>query len=86
MPILQSLGVAKAAALSAFHALSGADNTGSFSGKGKLACWKVFNRAGEDVIIALTNLGTTEYPDEDTIVPVRACKSVSPRIPKTDVT
>ena len=35
--------------------------------KGKLACWKVFNRADEDVIIALTNLVTKEYPDEDTI-------------------
>ena len=45
----------------------GADNTGSFSGKGKLACWKVFNRADEDVITALANLGTTEHPDEDTI-------------------
>ena len=67
MPIFQSLGAAKAAALPAFHALSGADNTSSFSGKGKLACSKVFNRADEDVITALANLGTTEYPDEDTI-------------------
>ena len=33
MPIFQSLGAAKAAALPAFHALSRADNTGSFSGK-----------------------------------------------------
>mgnify|MGYP000084937868 FL=1 len=32
-----------------------------------MACWKVFNRADEDVITALANLGTTEYPDEDTI-------------------
>ena len=67
MPISQSLGAAKAAALPAFHALSGADNTDSFSGKGKLACWKVFNRADVDVITALANLGTTEYPDEDSI-------------------
>ena len=51
----------------AFHALSGADNTGSFSGKGKLACWEVFNRPDEDVITALANLRTTEHPDEDTI-------------------
>jgi len=67
MPIFQSLGAAKPADLPAFHALSGADNTCSFSGKGKLACWKVFNRADEDVITALANLGTTEHPDEDTI-------------------
>ena len=38
MAIFQSLRAAKAAALPAFNALSGADNTGSFSGKGKLAC------------------------------------------------
>ena len=67
MPIFQSLGAAKAAALPAFYALSGADNTGSFSGKGKLACWKVFIRADEDVITALANLGTKEHSDEDTI-------------------
>jgi len=36
-PILQALGQAKTAALPAFHTISGADNTGSFSGKGKLA-------------------------------------------------
>ena len=47
MPIFQSLGATKAAALSDFHGLSGADNTGSFSGKGKLACWKVFSTAGD---------------------------------------
>ncbi|KAK3729253.1 hypothetical protein QZH41_000226 [Actinostola sp. cb2023] len=41
-PIASALGSAKLAALPAFHALSGADNTGSFSGKGKLACWKAF--------------------------------------------
>ena len=80
MPIFQALGATKAAALPAFHALSGADNTGSFSGKGKLACWKACSKAGlsctelctcsddddrtadEDVITALTNLGTTERP------------------------
>ena len=62
MPIFQSLGAAKAAALSAFHALNGADNTGSFSGKGKLACWKVFNRADEDVIIALTKPWNNRIP------------------------
>ena len=60
MPIFQSLGAAKASALPVFHALSGADNTGSFSGKGELTCWKVFSAADEDVI-------TREQPDEDTI-------------------
>jgi hypothetical protein len=36
-PIYQSLGEAKASALPGLHAMSGADNTGSFSGKRKLA-------------------------------------------------
>ncbi len=40
--ISSALGSSKLAALPAFHALSGADVTGSFSGKGKPACWKVF--------------------------------------------
>jgi hypothetical protein len=68
MLIFQALGETKAAALPAFHALSGADNTGSFSGKGNLACWKAFSTADEDVITALTNLRTTEHPrNDDTI-------------------
>ena len=34
-PIYDALGPMKAAALPGFHAISGCDNTGSFSGKGK---------------------------------------------------
>ena len=41
-PIAETLGPEKIAALLAFHALSGADNTGSFSGKGKLLCRRGF--------------------------------------------
>lgn len=67
MPIFQSLGAAKVAALPAFHALSGAENTGSFSGKGKLACWKVFDKGDRNIVDALTSLGTTELPGEDTM-------------------
>ena len=37
-PIVEALGSAKTAALPAFHALTGADNTGSFSGRGKPTC------------------------------------------------
>ena len=44
-PIVQTLGPEKIAALPAFHAPSGADNAGSFPGKGKLLCWKVFAEA-----------------------------------------
>ena len=55
-PIFHALGPAKAAALPAFHALRGADNTGCFSGRGK-ACWKAFIEAGEEVIKSLPDLG-----------------------------
>ena len=37
-PIVQALARAKTAALPAFPAISRADNTGSFSGNGKLTC------------------------------------------------
>lgn len=66
-PIYEALGPNKAAALPAFHAFTGADNTGSFSGKGKLTCWKAFSNVKDEVIQAFIKLGTTEYPDEDTI-------------------
>ena len=55
-PIFHALGPAKAAALPSFHALSGADNTGCFSGKGK-ACWKAFIEAEEEVIRSLSDPG-----------------------------
>ena len=44
-PIAEALGPGKKAALPAFHAITGADNTGSLSGKGKVACWKAFLEA-----------------------------------------
>ena len=49
------------------HAFSGAGNTGSFSGKGKLTCWKVFSTGDGDVITAFTNLGVAEEPDDATM-------------------
>jgi len=41
-PIVQALGSTKVRALPALHALSGADITGSFAGKGKATWWKIF--------------------------------------------
>ena len=55
-PIAETLGPEKIAALPAFHALSGADNTGSFSGKEKLLCWKMFADADSSIITALAEL------------------------------
>ena len=57
-PIVQALGEAKTAALPAFHAFSGADNTGCFSGYGKPLCWKAFISLEEEVIWEMPKLGT----------------------------
>ena len=51
--IVQTLGPEKISSLPAFHALSGAVNTGSFSGKGKLLCWK---KQIHQLSLALQNL------------------------------
>lgn len=61
-PIGCAPGPARTAALPAFHAWSGADISGSFAGKGKLACWKVFLEADKDSVDALADLGTTARP------------------------
>ena len=45
--------------------MTGADNTGSFSNKGKLTCWSVFNEASEDEIHALSQLGTSDLPSSE---------------------
>ena len=64
-PIICALGPLKTAALLAFHALTGADNTGSFSNKGKATCWNVFYEASEDAIRALSQLGTSDFPSSE---------------------
>ena len=53
-----ALGPARIAVLPGFHAWSGADVTGSFAGKGKLACWKAFLEADSVCVDALADLGT----------------------------
>ena len=63
-PITRALGRANLAVLTEFRALSGADNTGNFSGKGKLSCCKAFMEA-EDIITALGKLGTTLHPPDE---------------------
>ena len=61
-PIYVALGAEGVAALPGFHALTGSDTTGHIKGKGKSSCFKVFMKAGEDVICALTGLGVGVYP------------------------
>ena len=66
-PIVEAPESAKTAALTAFHALTGADNMGTFSGKGKPTCWKEFEEANESILRSLANLGKDEKPDEETL-------------------
>ena len=65
-PIVEALGPDRTAALPGFHALSGADNSGSYAGKGKQVCWKTFQEAGPEIITARADLGTSENPTETT--------------------
>ena len=65
--VVQALGSTKVAALPGLHALSGADITGSFAGKGKTTWWKTFMKADEEKISALANLGTRGQPSADTL-------------------
>ena len=60
--------VGKNLALPVLHALTGADNTGSFSGKGIPTCWKEFEEANESILRSLANpVGKDEKPDEETL-------------------
>ena len=57
------LGEELAASLSAFHAFTGADITCSFSGKGKVKCWKAFVQCEDAVIRAFQKLGCSTTLD-----------------------
>ena len=86
-PIAQTIGPEKIAALPAFHALSGAHNTGSFSGKGKLICWKVFAEAHPSIISALAELGQAAHPNEEIVAAIEnfVCLLYQPRTALTTV-
>ena len=85
--IYEELGPAKAAALPGFHALTGADITGSFAGKGKLQCWKIFNQADEDVIQAFTDLGSSKEISENICIAIEkyVCRLYHPKSKITDI-
>ena len=82
--IADALGPIKMAVLPAFHALTGADVTGSFSGKGKATCWDEFDNASTPILQALANLGCGEQPDDGTRSGVEqlVCRMYQP---KTDI-
>ena len=59
-----ALDTERAAALPGLHALTGSDTTDYIQGKGKSSCFKVFIKAGEDVMCAITGLGVGVYPPQ----------------------
>ena len=65
--VVQVIGSTKVIALPCFHALSGADVTGSFAGKGKVTWWKFFSKADDEKLSALANLGARGQPSADTL-------------------
>ena len=69
--IYNTIGCSRAAALWGFHAFSGADNTGCFFGKGKPSCWKVFERADNNILHAFASLSSnTPISDTDVSEPI----------------
>ena len=68
--IVRALGPVRIAALPGFHAWSGAYVTGSFAGKGKLACWKAFLEADSVCVDALADLGGTSQPLPSTLAAI----------------
>lgn len=62
-PVWKALGSARAKALPAFHAFTGADNIGRFSCVGKANWFQAYLRTNEDVINALQMLGEAEVTD-----------------------
>ena len=69
--IYDELGPARAAALPGLHAFTRADITGSFAGKRKLQCWKIFNQADEDVIQVFTDLSSSEKISENICIAIK---------------
>jgi len=64
-PIVEELESVKTTAIPAFLALTGADNTDSFSAKGKPTYWKECEEANESILRSLTNLDKDEKLNEE---------------------
>ena len=66
-PIWTALGVDRAKALPTFHAFTGADNTGRYSGMGKTAWFKIYLKAESDIIQGFQMLSDNNELTEDLI-------------------
>ena len=62
-PIYHALGQLRVSAWKGFHALSGCDSTGRIFGKSKDAWWNIFEKASEEILIALAELGIDDEPN-----------------------
>ena len=71
-PMWVALGEERAKALSAFHAFTGADNIGRFSGIGKKTWFKAFLNAESNSIRALEKLFESTEVTEDTLTALTA--------------
>lgn len=56
-PVVWDHGKARTTALPAFHTISGADNTGCFSGHTVPLCWTTFLNVDDDVVGEMAKLG-----------------------------
>ena len=85
--IYDELGPARAAALPGLLAFTGTDITGSFAGKGKLQCCKIFNQADEDIIQAFTDLGSSEEISENICIAIEkfVCRLYRPKSKITEI-
>ena len=65
----------------AFHAFTGADNTGRFSGIGKATWLQVYMKADKDVISSLQMLSTEEVMTETMLATLASfvCAAYSPK-------
>ena len=86
-PIVETLGAKRTAALPAFHALTGADITGCFSGKGKWKCWQAFMEASDTELEALANLGVSQALSTEVQSTVEwfVCRIYAPKAHETSV-
>ena len=61
-----AIGPIIAESLLGFHALTGCDTTGNFTGKGKVTCWNTLKAARPNVIRVFGQLGKTNKLSQDT--------------------
>ena len=65
--IWTALGVDRAKGISTFHAFTGADSTGRFSGVGKITWFKIYLKAESNVIQGFQMLSENNEVTEDLI-------------------